>query len=85
MGNTRLTMYVNVTSNLVNVLFNWLLINGVGPFPRLEIAGAAIATDIGLLVGLALCFVSLLPGKRHALSLIHISARTRARTPPPCP
>ena len=66
MGNTRLTMYVNVTSNLVNVLFNWLLINGVGPFPRLEIAGAAIATDIGLLVGLALCFVSLLPGKRHA-------------------
>ena len=31
-GNTRLTMYVNVTSNLVNVLFNWLLINGVGPF-----------------------------------------------------
>ena len=70
-GNTRLTMYVNVTSNLVNVLFNWLLINGVGPFPRLEIAGAAIATDIGLLVGLVLCFVSLLPGKRrvHFLEL----------------
>ena len=64
-GNTRLTMYVNVTSNLVNVLFNWLLINGVGPFPRLEIAGAAIATDIGLFVGLILCVVSLLPRRRH--------------------
>lgn len=65
-GNTRLTMYVNVTSNLVNVLFNWLLINGVGPFPRLEIAGAAIATDIGLFVGLILSVISLLPRKRHA-------------------
>ena len=63
-GNTKLTMYVNIISNLVNVLFNWLLINGVGPFPRLEIRGAAIATDIGLVVGLVLSVLSLV--HRHS-------------------
>lgn len=53
-GNTKLTMQVNITSNLVNVFFNYLLINGVGPFPRLEVKGAAIATAIGLFVGFCL-------------------------------
>ena len=53
-GNTKLTMQVNITSNLVNVLFNYLLINGIGPFPRLGVKGAAIATAIGLFVGFLL-------------------------------
>lgn len=64
-GKTRLTMYVNVASNLVNILFNYLLINGIGPFPRLEVRGAAIATAIGLFVGFLLSLVSLLSGKKH--------------------
>ena len=53
-GNTKLTMQVNITSNLVNVLFNYLLINGIGPFPKLGVQGAALATAIGLVVGFAL-------------------------------
>jgi len=53
-GNTKLTMQVNITSNLVNVLFNYLLINGIGPFPKLGVKGAAIATAIGLFVGFLL-------------------------------
>ena len=66
-GNTKLTMYVNITSNLVNVFFNWLLINGVGPFPRLEVKGAAIATAIGMSVGFLLSVFSLvLGGKKGA-------------------
>ena len=64
-GNTKITMYVNITSNLVNVLFNWLLINGVGPFPKLGVAGAAIATDIGLFMGFVLSVISLFSGKKH--------------------
>ena len=59
-GNTRLTMYVNIASNLVNILFNWLLINGIGPFPRLGVTGAAIATAIGLFVGFVLSLISLI-------------------------
>ena len=58
-GNTRITMYVNVTSNTVNVILNYLLINGIGPFPKLGVKGAAIATAIGLCVGSLLAFISL--------------------------
>ena len=64
-GNTKLTMYVNILSNLVNVLFNWLLINGIGPFPRLGVAGAAIATALGMVVGFVLCIISMYNGKRN--------------------
>ncbi|NLD51479.1 MAG: MATE family efflux transporter, partial [Clostridiales bacterium] len=35
-GNTKLTMRVNVISNLVNIFFNYLLIGGRLGFPRLE-------------------------------------------------
>ena len=46
-GNTKIAMRTNMTSNLVNVFFNYLLIGGKLGFPRLGIAGAAIATVIG--------------------------------------
>ena len=64
-GNTKLTMYVNVASNLVNILFNWLLINGIGLFPKLGVIGAAIATAIGLFVGFILSLISVMGGKKH--------------------
>jgi len=35
-----------VSANLVNVLVNWLLIYGIGPFPQLGVVGAAWATVI---------------------------------------
>jgi len=77
-GNTKLTMYVNITSNLVNVLFNWLLINGVGPFPRLGVQGAAIATAIGMGVGFVLSMISLF-GARAGDTFLHLSLRERWR------
>ena len=46
-GNSRISLYYNTTSNLVNIFFNWVLINGRLGFPRLEVRGAAIATVIG--------------------------------------
>jgi putative MATE family efflux protein len=46
-GNTHLTMRINVTANLVNVVFNYFLIYGNFGFPRLEVAGAAAATALG--------------------------------------
>lgn len=57
-GNTRITMNVNITSNLVNVVFNYLLIGGNFGFPRLEIAGAAIATAIGFTVGFVMSVIT---------------------------
>ena len=45
-GNTRVNMLIIITSNLINILFNWLLIYGNWGFPRMEVAGAGLATLI---------------------------------------
>ena len=50
-GRTKLSMYFNIAANLTNVLFCLLLINGVGPIPRLGILGAAIAQLAAKVVG----------------------------------
>lgn len=49
-GNTKITMRTNVTSNTVNIIFNYLLINGHLGFPALGIQGAALATVLGTVV-----------------------------------
>ena len=59
-GNTKLTMYANGASNIVNVIFNYLLIGGKFGFPKLEVAGAAIASVIGFVVGFILCIISVM-------------------------
>ena len=64
-GNTKLAMYVNLTANTVNIIFNYLLIGGNFGFPRLEVAGAAYATGIGFVVGFVLCIISLYQGRRR--------------------
>lgn len=46
-GNTKISMKTNVLANLINLLFNYLLINGIWIFPRLGVIGAAIATAMG--------------------------------------
>ncbi len=56
-GNTKITMRTNLTSNTVNICFNYLLIGGKFGFPALGIRGAAIATVLGTVVS---CFMSLL-------------------------
>lgn len=49
-GNTRITMRTNLVSNTVNILFNYLLIQGNFGFPALGIRGAALATVLGTVV-----------------------------------
>ncbi len=68
-GNTRITMYVNIAANLVNVLFNYLLIGGNLGFPAMGVEGAAIATVIGFCVGLVLSIISLAAGRDRFLRL----------------
>jgi len=46
-GDTRISMKYNITANLVNIVFNYLLIYGKFGFPKLGVEGAAIATVIG--------------------------------------
>lgn len=58
-GKTNLSMRTNVVSSGVNIVFNWLLINGNLGFPALGITGAAMATVLGSGVGCALSVLSL--------------------------
>lgn len=59
-GNSKISMRTNIVANLVNVVFNYLLIGGNFGFPRLEVAGAAIATNIGFLIAFVMSFRSIL-------------------------
>lgn len=68
-GNTKLTLRVNIVSNLVNVVFNYLLIGGNLGFPRLEVAGAAIASVIGIVTGTAMAVYAI---TSHKESYLHI-------------
>lgn len=43
-GKTRIIMLVHLIGNSVNIVLNWFLIFGHGPFPELGIRGAAIAS-----------------------------------------
>lgn len=67
-GNTKISMVTNMTANLVNLVFNYLLINGRFGFPRWGVAGAAVATALGNLIAFLLSVHSILvPG--HFLCL----------------
>lgn len=46
LGNTRIAMVITLVSNLVNVVFNYLLIFGKFGFPELGLLGAGISTLI---------------------------------------
>lgn len=41
---TKVAMWVMIGGNVVNILGNWMLIYGVGPFPELGLLGAGIST-----------------------------------------
>lgn len=58
-GNTRIAMTTNITSNVVNVIFNYFLIQGNCGFPKLGIEGAAIATVLGTVVACGMSIRSL--------------------------
>ena len=61
-GNTRISLTTNLVSNLVNVVFDYLLIGGHFGFPALGVAGASIATVIGQFVAFAIAISVILKG-----------------------
>ena len=58
-GKTQIAMWAMVVGNVVNIVFNWLLIYGVGCFPELGLLGAGIAT-LGSRVLMALALLAVL-------------------------
>lgn len=58
-GKTKISMTTNIAANVVNVIFNALLINGLFFFPKLGVMGAAIATAMGNAVSAIIAIASL--------------------------
>ena len=58
-GYTKISMVTNLTANIVNIIFNFLLIHGLCGFPALGVKGAAIATAIGNFVSFFIALYSI--------------------------
>lgn len=70
-GNTQIAMTTNVTSSIVNIIFNYLLIGGNFGFPELGLFGAALATVLGTVVACIMSIMSIMK-KDHFLSIPYI-------------
>jgi len=71
-GKTMISLTTNVTSNIINIILDFLLINGVGIFPRLEVKGAAIATTTGAFVAFCISLLTLF--RKEDYLTFHIKA-----------
>ena len=77
-GKTRITMWVNIVSNLTNVFFNFCLIGGNFGLPRMEVKGAALASVIGMGVGFLLALGTIVIGGKYK-GYLHVSIRDKWR------
>lgn len=72
-GDTRTPMRYNLISNGINVIGNFILINGHFGFPRLEVYGAGLATSFGRLIGMFMALHAISNGK----SVLKISLKDK--------
>lgn len=63
-GDTRTPMVIGVVVNFVNIIVAYLLINGPGPFPRLEVLGSGAGFTSAAIIGSALVLLVLASGTR---------------------
>jgi putative MATE family efflux protein len=64
-GDSKTAMIYNIIANVVNVIFNYFLIYGKFGFPRMELAGASLATVIGQTVAFILASIIIIRGKGY--------------------
>jgi len=55
---TKVSMWVMLVANVMNIVVNWLLIFGVGPFPELGLLGAGVSTLVSRIL-MALLLVAI--------------------------
>lgn len=62
-GNMKLPMVCSLVGAIINIIFDPLLIFGIGPFPEMGVTGAAIATVFAQMVSMAFGQYILFKGK----------------------
>ncbi len=73
-GSTKLAMYTVIISNVINILFNYLLIGGKCGMPEMGVLGAGVATLISR-IAMAVILVSYLFRSRRFQVYRHAFAR----------
>ncbi len=68
-GDTKSPMWITGFMNVYNIIADWVLIFGIGPFPELGITGAALATGTAYALGATLLMFRLF--RRHAKFRLH--------------
>ena len=69
-GRTSYTLYTQGTGAVLNIILDPIFIFGFGPIPRMEVAGAAVATIIGQIVAFAMAvYFNLRKNKEVSLNL----------------
>ncbi|EFR30931.1 MATE family efflux transporter [Eremococcus coleocola] len=76
-GNTRIAFTTNLTSSIINIIFNYLLINGNLGFPALGLRGAAFATVFGSFIAMLMSIRSLF--KKQSLVQIPYIIKEKVR------
>ena len=59
-GETKVSMYYNLTANIINVILNYTLIYGNLGFPKLGVSGASLATVIGQTIACIIAFYTVM-------------------------
>jgi putative MATE family efflux protein len=78
-GDAAVAMRVLWFANALNILLGPLFIFGIGPFPDLGVAGAAVATTIGRTMGVVYAVSRLWKGAGHiAVHREHLAVRVSA-------
>ncbi len=76
-GDAAIAMRLLWVSNILNLILDPCLIFGLGPFPKLGVTGAALATFSGRSIGVLYQFYRLLKGtERIHILLRHVRVRT---------
>lgn len=68
-GDMIFPMLFQITGAVTNLIFDPLFIYGIGPFPKLEVMGAAVATVLGQFVGMTFALIVIFAKKNNKVKV----------------